>query len=100
MRLAIGTPDLMQRLPGFPTALDVFSLGESPDCRPWVINTILKQKRLTSIRWCWIDLSNAPRVLVVGMNHHDDVGTGNQGLAVTSLLIFVLSIVLIVNKNR
>src|SRR5947208_7643790 len=44
MWLAKGAPDLMQRLPGLPTASDpVLCVRESLDRFPSLINTILKQ---------------------------------------------------------
>ncbi len=43
MRLALGTPNLMQRLPRLPSAPDISLLrGNSLGCFPSLINTILQ----------------------------------------------------------
>jgi hypothetical protein len=45
MRLAIGAPDLMQRLPGLPTVqISVLCAKESLARFPSLINTILEQQ--------------------------------------------------------
>src|SRR5208337_5172672 len=61
MRLAIGTPDLMQRLSRLPAAPNVTLLDRrKPKPHPWShANTTFAEQ--IYIRWCCIDLSNAPR---------------------------------------
>ena len=40
------------------------------------------------------------RVLVVGVDHHHDVGAGGECLAVTSLLVATITIVAVVHEGR
>src|SRR5215469_13820469 len=61
MWLAISTPDLMQRLTGFPTDPDVGSLARRKS-HPFSLGHRHPSLKETFIRWCCIDLSNPPRL--------------------------------------
>src|ERR1700724_1363386 len=62
MRLIVITANLMQRLAGLPTTPDITLLDlRKPKPHPRShTNTTFRE--LTYIRWCCIDLSNAPRL--------------------------------------
>src|SRR5262250_1796716 len=64
MRLVKGAPNLMQRLSRLPAAPNVTLLDRrKPKPHPWPHdNTTFIE--LIYIRWCCIDLSNAPRLSV------------------------------------
>src|SRR5207237_1253584 len=62
MRLIVITANLMQRLAGLPATPDITLLDlrkPKPHPRPHTNTTF---RKLTYIRWCCIDLSNAPRL--------------------------------------
>jgi len=44
-------------------------------------------------------VTNSGVILVIGVNHHDDVCSCSQGLTVAGLLVSTVSIILIVDKN-
>src|SRR5271170_5785682 len=60
MRLIVITTNLMQRLSGLPATPDITLLDlRKPKPHPW-FHTNTTFRKLTYIRWCCIDLSNAP----------------------------------------
>jgi hypothetical protein len=71
MRLVKGAPNLMQRLSRLPPAPNVtlLDLRKSKSLSWPHANTTFTQQ--TYIRWCCIDLSNAPRLSGIGMNPGD-----------------------------
>jgi len=72
MRLVKGAPNLMQRLSRLPAAPNVTLLDRrKPKPHPWPHdNTTFIE--LIYIRWCCIDLSNAPAELEKRIEGHDE----------------------------